>query len=236
MRNFDVDIQSEIAKEALNFFFLIKFEFTSTYCFTDSDVPVYYDGYRYEPRGFKFNEISLAGDTGVDKISVDVNNEDLVFSAILLGEDVRNKMCTIYFGVNLLSNFSNIAWDAGIEWMAGVEWTETQIIGITPPAIDSLFVGILGSWTIKGDKNVTIEIDNEFILWNKKTLRNHSPLCTWTFKDTHCGYTGSAIFCDKSYDMCLGFGNDQHKNFGGFRFLPSIQDKEIWWGRKPENS
>lgn len=233
MRNFDPELQAEIAKEALNFFFLIKFEFSMTYYYTDSDVPVYYDGHRYEPRGFSFNEVSLSGDTGVDKVSVDINNEDLLFSAILLGEDVRNKNCTIYFGVNLLGDSFSIEWDTGIEWMADVEWEEK--LGVVIPVVDLLFYGILGSWIIKGDKNVTIEIDNEFVLWNKKTLRNHSPLCPWAFKDTYCGYTGTAIVaCDKSYDTCNSIGNSI--NFGGFRFLPSIQDKEIWWGRKPENS
>ena len=103
---------------------------------------------------------------------------------------------------------------------------------IEQPEIDEvqpLFRGILAGWDIEGDNKINIEISNEFILWNKKTLRKHSPSCPWAFKGEECGYQGVAkSICDKSYDTCLELSNQSH--FGGFRFIPIITEKELWWG------
>jgi len=44
----------------------------------------------------------------------------------------------------------------------------------------------------------------------------------------NCPYVSSETWCDKSYDRCNTLG--QTNNFGGFRWLPAIQEKDIWWG------
>jgi hypothetical protein len=95
--------------------------------------------------------------------------------------------------------------------------------------VEQMFYGIVGEWKILGDTKVEITIVNEFIYWNKKSLRNHSPSCQWAFKGVECKYAGGADWCDKSFDRCSNINNDE--NYGGFRWLPSIADKEIWWGR-----
>jgi len=44
-----------------------------------------------------------------------------------------------------------------------------------------------------------------------------------------CLYAGAETWCDRTYARCTVLGNTD--NFGGFRWLPSIIDKEVWWGR-----
>jgi hypothetical protein len=43
-----------------------------------------------------------------------------------------------------------------------------------------------------------------------------------------CNYSGLQDWCDQTYARCLDLTNQN--NFGGFRFLPYIMEKEIWWG------
>jgi hypothetical protein len=207
VRNFDADVAAELAKEVLYYFNLIEFQFANTYCYTDRDASVFHGGNRYYPRSYKFNNIALSGSMSVDKVSISMDNTDRVFSGILLNEDVRNKPVIISFGVRVKP-----------EGLPEEDLVET------------LFTGILAGWDIEGDSKVKIEVANEFILWNKKTLRKHAASCPWAFKGEECGYGGSAkSICDKSYDTCVLLGNQTH--FGGFRFLPVIAEKEIWWGR-----
>jgi len=40
---------------------------------------------------------------------------------------------------------------------------------------------------------------------------------------------GAADWCDRTYTKCVTLSNTT--NYGGFRWLPSIVDREIWWGR-----
>lgn len=43
-----------------------------------------------------------------------------------------------------------------------------------------------------------------------------------------CHYGGAQDWCDQTYERCKMLANKD--NFGGFRFLPYIMEKEIWWG------
>ncbi|GAI73202.1 unnamed protein product, partial [marine sediment metagenome] len=43
-----------------------------------------------------------------------------------------------------------------------------------------------------------------------------------------CGYGGGETWCDRTYARCVVLANSD--NFGGFRWLPSIVDKEVFWG------
>lgn len=81
-----------------------------------------------------------------------------------------------------------------------------------------------------------IEIYNHMIKWKTLTPRRlHAPSCEWTFKDTvTCRYAGAETWCDHSWERCLALTNSI--NFGGFRWLPFLQDKKIYWGRVPKES
>ncbi len=96
-----------------------------------------------------------------------------------------------------------------------------------------LFRGFVGDWEIS-ELQARVTLVNEFILWKKKTLRTCSATCPWPFKDaTYCKYAGAESWCDQSYNRCLALGNSA--NFGGFRFLPAIAERQIWWGRVPDD-
>ncbi len=203
MRNFDPDMVAELAKEVVEAFCLLEFQFTETYRYCDRDVSVFVDGNRFYPLGFSFDNISLSSNMSVDSVAMTIDNTNRVFSGILLNEDVRNKPAIVKVGVRLTDG--------------------SEIV-------EDLFTGIVASWDIEGDSKVKIEIANEFILWNKKTLRKHSASCPWSFKGSDCKYAGTAItMCDKTYDTCLTLGNEA--NFGGFRFIPVIADQQLYWGR-----
>lgn len=203
MRNFDPDMMAEFAKEVVEAFCLLEFQFTETYRYCDRDVSVFVSGNRFYPLGFSFDKISLSSNMSVDSVAMTIDNTNRVFSGILLNEDVRNKPAIVKVGVRLTDG--------------------SEIV-------EDLFTGIVASWDIEGDSKVKIEIANEFILWNKKTLRKHSASCPWSFKGSDCKYAGTAItMCDKTYDTCLELGNEA--NFGGFRFIPVIADQQLYWGR-----
>ena len=103
---------------------------------------------------------------------------------------------------------------------------------LTTPAEIVLFEGILDSWGISEDK-LNLTVTNILSRWAQRTLSTHSSSCRWKqFKGEECGYVGAATWCDRTYARCLALGNEA--NFGGFKWLPSIVDKEIWWGRIPE--
>lgn len=108
--------------------------------------------------------------------------------------------------------------------------------GYSGNIVEELFRGFIGEWEITGDASVTIGVNSEFIMWNKKVLRNHSASCQWTYCGTECGFTPSNALetCDFSYNNCVAKNTvkaGQSLRFGGFRFLPVIAEKEVWWGR-----
>jgi hypothetical protein len=93
-----------------------------------------------------------------------------------------------------------------------------------------LFEGEIDRW--QGPENeIEITVANIFSRWAQRTLAKQSASCRWKkFKGTECGYSGGQDWCDRTYTRCNALGNTA--SFGGFRWLPSIIDKEIWWGRQ----
>lgn len=221
MRNIDGAILNEIEKEVTSTFMLLELNLASDYYYTDRDHDISYDGNLYLPRGFEFSNISYAANMTVDKVTLDLDNAGLEFSAILLGEDVRNKTAKLSFGCY---GEEGVQWDSAVEWDSAVQWIQRQVILGTVV----LFRGIISDWMLS-ELKASMTIVNEFVLWKKKTLRIAQASCPWTFKGAECSYTGVETWCDQSYERCQVLSNTD--NFGGFRFLPSIAEKEIWWGR-----
>lgn len=89
--------------------------------------------------------------------------------------------------------------------------------------------GIIGGWQLYDENTLKITITNELVLWNKKPLRIQMSSCPWVFKGTECAYSGGESTCDQTYERCRFLGNTD--NFGGDRFINSLMQKEIWWGR-----
>jgi hypothetical protein len=102
--------------------------------------------------------------------------------------------------------------------------TDYQSVGT-----NTLWQGQLNGVPRLNERSVTLEIVNEFWMWKKKSLRKSSASCPWQFKGAECAYTGAGTWCDQGYARCTALGNTD--NYGGFRFIPSIAEREIWWGR-----
>ncbi|GAG41399.1 unnamed protein product, partial [marine sediment metagenome] len=96
----------------------------------------------------------------------------------------------------------------------------------------TIFEGTVDAWTMTED-NLKMSVVSAMSQWSLKALRTHSSSCSWkVFKganaDSPCMYVGSETRCDRTYKRCEQLNNVV--NFGGFRWLPSIVDKEVKWG------
>jgi len=156
----------------------------------------------FTPNAFKFGDISGSATLAVESIDIEIDDTDKTLAAIVLNEDIRNKWAILSVG-----------------------------------AIDSEYVvhvqeflrGIIGGWQLYDENTLKITITNELVLWNKKPLRIQMSSCPWVFKGPECGYVGGESTCDQTYERCRRLGNTD--NFGGDRFINSLMQKEIWWGR-----
>lgn len=202
MKSFDSNITAELAKEVAAIFFFAELQFASTYRYTDCDIDMYHGGNKYDHFPFSMGNVVNSAGMSVDSLELNFSNVSLAMSSIVLGEDIKNKTCILsFFMVN--ASYSIIA-------------------------VEELFRGRVGDWDLtEGD--CRIKLVNEFVFWSKRTLRTCQASCPWTFKLTECTYSGGETWCDQSYDRCLALSNTD--SFGGFRFLPSIEEKNIWWGR-----
>jgi hypothetical protein len=165
---------------------------------------------RYEPMTMKFSAIAFSTNKIVDKMKVEmplINNPDLLV-AFVGGTPQGSRF--ILRGVLIDNDYS----------IVGNDYVQ-------------MFEGEIDDWNTDEEK-LSIYAVNALTQWDKKTIRIHSSSCSWkVFKgeDKHspCFYDGNETWCDRTYARCQALGNTG--NFGGFRWLPSITDKEIWWGR-----
>ncbi len=204
MRNYDPDYATELAKEVLGDFWLVEFQFAEPAYITTLDIPVHANGNMYEPQDFNFDSVALAASFSVDKATIELDNAGLEWSSRFLNEDVRNRTVIISHGVRL----------------AG------------PPAsvvVEAIFTGFVDGWEIAGDRQARITIVNELVLWSRETMRLSASSCPWAFKGGECGYAGGEDCCDQSYERCQALGNTI--NFEGNRFINSLLEKKVWWGR-----
>jgi hypothetical protein len=111
-------------------------------------------------------------------------------------------------------------------WLIGA-----QSHGAYQPPTDPLLIfnGNIDAWSMQ-EGELSIKMKSEFSQWNQITLRIQSSSCPWkVFTGTECQYAGAETWCDRQYTRCVALGNIA--NFGGERWVPSIIDKIIWWGR-----
>jgi hypothetical protein len=155
MRNIDADLSAELAKTAFTYFHMVEFYFTSaTYRYTDFQYDLYYGGNKFSPRGMSFGDMGSNTGLSVDKITVEMDDTDLVLSALLLGEDVRYTRCSFYVG----------AIDANHEIIA----------------INEFFRGVVDSWELP-EPTAKITVATELIKWQDSTLRIAQSTCPWVF-------------------------------------------------------
>jgi hypothetical protein len=99
-----------------------------------------------------------------------------------------------------------------------------------------LFTGEIGPWELE-EGTIEITLTNMFAQWDQATISVYSPSCRWKkFKgadeDSPCFYAGGESWCDRSYARCAALGNIV--NFGGSRWIPSFEGKQIWWAVDPK--
>lgn len=175
------------------------------YFFTNCDVPIPYDGDNYLPRRFQVGDIRYSQTYLVDSCRLTIDNLDDQFTPYYVGGDpVIGSTATVYLVA--LDQYAHIIGD---------------------PII--LFPGEVDEWSLEEDK-VEETLKTRVGRGDVATLKKFSPSCGWTvFKGTECQYAGGETWCDRTYTRCVSLSNTAH--FGGFRWLPSIVSKEIWWGR-----
>ncbi len=237
MRDLSSFIEAAMAAEEGKMFWFLELQFDTTIRYTNCDIDLYnanfnnlatesgdflisesgayliteqdYSRNKFETMPFEIETINFSSKSAVDEVRINIGNVDLQMSAIFLNEDVMNK------------------W--GILWVG--------FLGADNTMIDStieIFRGFVSTWNLTEPK-AEITLVNEFILWNKKTLRKHQASCRWAFNHPttqngpECAYSGGETWCDRSYARCTALNNTD--NFGGERWLPDLMEKEIYWGR-----
>ena len=206
MRALTAEIITALKSGELRPFLLFLMTIDGTvHAFTDCDIPLYYGAVLYQPRGFDGSPVAYGGSQIVDQITMEMDNLDNLLTPAFVGGTPQGSPVSIALAL-LDSNNT-----------------------IIPDPI-TLFAGSLGAWNIDTEGVLSITITNQFAQWNQTTLSLHSASCRYqVFKGAYCQYAGVETTCDKTYTRCVALGNQI--NFGGFRWLPSIMDSTIWWGR-----
>jgi len=163
----------------------------------------------YLATGMDFGATEFSISPTADKVSCEIDNTDLAMSTLVMANatDIR--------GQDVLLRLAFL--DSNV-----------QVIGTL-----IMFAGLVD--TIRITKvAATFSFYNHLILWKKRVpRRKHTAQCPYTFKDADtCAYGGAQTVCDKSWDQCLSYGNTP--NFGGFREVNSLVDKQITWGFQPK--
>jgi len=195
-------------------------EIDSTYYrYTDCDVPLnlgsyvdYIDGEWvlqsgdaevYQPRKFVVESIRYSIADIVDQMKIDIDDMDYALAPVFIGGTPEGEAIKLQ---NVVLNPDN------------------HIIG----GAMLYFEGEIDGWN-RDEVKLSVIATNLFSQWAQKTTARHSASCRWkAFKGTECGYSGDAAWCDRTYGKCGELANTA--NFGGFRFLPDLVGKQIWWG------
>jgi len=203
----------ETALAGLQMFPFFCLDFTdgdNDYKYTTLDVPITLaveggpDG-DYVSRGFEFESINYTLSNVMDDCTLRIDNLDSVLTSVFVDGTIEETTATVYLG--LLD-------------------TDNTVLGTV-----SMFTGEVDSFDLD-ETEVRLVIGSIFTRWGNQAYNKHSASCRWkVFKGDECGYAGAQTWCDRSYVRCVALANTA--NFGGFRFLPSIENKKIWWGPTP---
>lgn len=215
MKNLDYDARQQLESQEVIEFQMVEMYLTDdppngTFYFTNCEVPQIYGSKLYDSRAFTTVSGKYSSRSVVDNISFKVDNADDILTPYFIAGEPEGSLVVIrrYW---LLSS--------------GGATGYYQLLG--NPII--IFVGNLDSWT-SSDGEISIKLKSEFSQWDQITLRIQSSSCPWkVFKGTECQYAGSETWCDRTYTRCQALANTA--NFGGDRWVASIIDKVIWWGR-----
>jgi phage-related protein len=208
MRNYSTTITDELIKQEFKPFHLLKITISGTdYDYTDCDIPVYFNSESYSPLPFKFQPINYSMGEIVDRAQIDIDNLNQILTSLFVGSTVQGSDVVLRLVV-LDSNNHPVGGNSAI-----------------------LFQGEIDSWDLD-EEHLRLVVTSIFVKWRQNTLSNHSASCRWkVFKSTECDYSGASTWCDRTYTHCATLSNTT--NFGGYRWLPSLMNTDIIWGRLP---
>lgn len=207
MRDVDPAVVAALQARQITFFFLFRMTVDAVeYCLTDCDVPIVYDGKTYLPRGFDPGNISRSSGNVVDSVTITIDDTDAELTAAFMDGSAQGVEAAL----------SCVLLDATGAIVGGVETI--------------LYQGTIDSWSLQAERSVAVTLSSPLVAWNRRFTGLHASSCRWRkFKGPRCGYAGGETWCDRSYARCTLLANTD--SFGGFRWLPSLESREIWWGR-----
>jgi hypothetical protein len=209
------EIQEQLESSELFPFYLFQFEDANgvIWKYTTLDVSQNFTTYgsdgpsgTYEPLGFEFERITYSQANVVDDASIRIDNLDQVQTALWVGDVLQGNTAALFIGV------------------------------LSPSGTDlgtlKIFEGEIDQWSLD-EENLIVTVGSLFNKWDAQTTEQHSASCRWkVFGGTECTYAGAATWCDRSYSRCASLQNTD--NFGGFRHLPEVENKQLWWGPTPK--
>jgi hypothetical protein len=185
MRNFNVNFAAELAKEFLHMFYLVKIVLpvSGTKYYADFDVPVTYGGNVYISKNFTFQDIVLSSQMSVDSVGIEFDDVDGTISQLALTEDIRGAVVTMYVGVKLLIRGETLLEEPSLVTLITEDGSTliTEVSATTETVLcEEIFRGLIGEWRSK-ERMFTMTVVNEFILWQKRSLRLCQATCAWVF-------------------------------------------------------
>ena len=207
---------AELLKSANALCHLLSLEFfAGTLRYTDYDIDLWYDGDRYSALGMDIGDVRFELTPEVDSVKIRLPNIENMFTPYVLDTDPRGTHVTIRLAA--LSQEADDRLPLATILSAGI-----------------IFAGEIDE-TEMDARQVVFDIASPFVRWRRRLpKRKYQPSCPLEFKSARCGYSGAATWCDQSYARCLELSNSA--NYRGYRFVPSLANKQIWWGRTGSGS
>lgn len=172
--------------------------------YNDTEYVATISDHQYIPFGFKHNGAQYSMSTIVDRLSLEFDNLGNTFTSVFVGGNPQGSVVTL----------KEIVLDEN-----------NQVIG--NPVV--WFVGTIDDWDID-EERLRVNVVGPNYAWARHVAGRHPSLCRWkTFGGDECEYSGSILACNRTYTACSQRNNTN--NFGGFRWLPKIQDRVVSWGR-----
>jgi len=205
MRNYSTQITDQLAGEEFKPFYVLSMTISgTTYRYTDCQVPIYFNSNVYTSIGLGAINVAYSINNVVDRINIEIDNIDSAMTGLFVGGTPTGSAAQLEQVV--LNSDNNVIGDVSVV----------------------LFQGEIDKWGIDEDI-LKVTLVSQFVRWQQVTFSPHSASCRWkAFKSTECDYAGGSTWCDRTYTRCIALANST--NFGGFRWLPSLQNIDIEWG------
>jgi len=209
MRTIDQNAVSKMTSGEFSAWMLLRIDIDGVvYGYTDSDIPIHHSGELYTPNAFDLDPVKYSTSTVVDLLNLRISDVENILKGSFVGGTPNGSSVTLKLYVDLDDRSES------------------------DQAAFPIFIGTIDGWNAD-ESDLQIYVANDMTNWNQRPLNKHGASCRWKkFKVTDsgspCMYAGDETWCDRSYSRCSAIRNTD--NFGGFRWLPSLETKEIYWG------